>query len=288
MMNFRVPGIFGKQMAQAFKRVPQAQRHATTIQYTQDFSSPTASGDLFSYNRSFDENRDGFYSATEIENASGLNLNRLEHPQDVERLWDRDADGKVNEQEMLVGMAHLDYADGEVDGQITERGRNYVEKKYFDRFNPQHYTSQHPLPVDLTEPPIFKLDPQSVTSVLEDLKQDNQVSPELILGTLRQYLKLEDKPVQDVSKILEAHEAGNPLLEGFPDSFWHYVEAVNEQPPGQDVSNILNAYEELRIQSEMDQAKLSYHEQLQDVQKVFEAEDMLKQPVLAGTGQQAR
>lgn len=273
MMNPGVLGVVGRQAAHSFKRVPPAQRHVTPVKYTLDFTSTAAPHDLFSYNRSFDDNGDGFFSAKEIENASGLDLNRLENPENIERLWDQDGDGKVNDMEMMVAMTHLDYADGEVDGQITEKGRNYVERKYFDRFNPKHYYRQASLPADLNEPPIFKLDPAEIESVLDDLKQDRDESPEVILATMRHYLKYENKPVQDVGTILAAHRAGDTRLEGFPDSFWNYVEAVSQQPLGQDTSFILDEWERQRIQAEVAEAKLDYDEQLQDVRKALETDD---------------
>jgi hypothetical protein len=173
------PLTYGQAAAQNYKAVPAGMKHATPVQYTPDFQRPSASNDLFSYAASFDENHDGKFDANEIQNASGLNLGKLASPQQIERLWDRAAKGYVDLKDMFVGLGQLDWADGAVDGKITEQGRNSVENNFFAA----------PRSPGWNNPNLY-----------------NEYIPA-------------NATFEDPTKFLEGRRANNPLAAGFSDSF---------------------------------------------------------------------
>ncbi len=118
-------GEFGLNAARAYQALPQARRHSETVQYA---PTPQQSAfNLFQYVRAFDQDGQPGYSASEIATMSGLDLSGLKDPARIEKLWDRNGDGRVDDQEAFTGMAMLDLADGQFDGRITEAGRTATE-----------------------------------------------------------------------------------------------------------------------------------------------------------------
>lgn len=120
-------GNYGLQAARAYQALPQNQKRSATVQYA---PSPEKSAfNLFQYIRAFEQDgKPGSgYSAKEIAAMSGLDLSGLRDPKQIERLWDRDQNGQVDDKEAFTGMALLDLADGQFDGKITQAGRENTE-----------------------------------------------------------------------------------------------------------------------------------------------------------------
>ena len=103
-------GQYGAQAARAYKQ--QNSPKATTVQYTPNLQHANVHADLFAYTREFDENRDGAYSAEEIQAATGLDLNTAlnGHPEDIVQLWDQNGDGKVDTPELATAILSIDGA----------------------------------------------------------------------------------------------------------------------------------------------------------------------------------
>jgi len=118
----------GRQAAVQFKQVPWGAKHATTVQYSENPRDEQGFADSVDYVRSFcsDPVSDS-YTAINIAEAFGFDLTKLPEPTDMEQLLDLNKDGRVNTEEMITVLAHLDSADGNYNGKITENGRDTVE-----------------------------------------------------------------------------------------------------------------------------------------------------------------
>jgi hypothetical protein len=202
-------GSFGAKAAAAYKDVPSADRHSTSVRYTKNFYEKGASQDLAAYVDSF-KKQDGTFGEQEIENATGLDPKKLGERNALEKLWDLNGDGKVDEKEMFAGVGQLDTADswgvedvkedseqGKANGEITEKGRKNVEAL----LNPEHEASpnsERSMPLQrqnqfihgntTSMPPTQKA--EAVADALgglnlDQLNEDEQLNA--ILGTLSQH-----------------------------------------------------------------------------------------------------
>jgi hypothetical protein len=274
--DYSGPGRYGQQAAARFKAVLPQNRHAVPIQYTPNIQAGSA--DLFAYCDSFKKNKDvDVFTATDIEEASGLDVSKLPPDQSIEKLWDLDGNGHVDSKEMFTGMAHLDWADGEFDGKITEAGRNALETSKFK--SPRSEQAQQPFAYNQAG-----ASPEATSDALNQLDLSNPSSQAdlttkatVLTNTLSNYGPRPNDTFNDPTAMLAAHAANpnDPLVAGFSTSFWNNARQL-QGLQGQNVADTFHRQNQALIARQDQEARAQYQQELRQAGSALNVSDKLQ------------